>query len=184
MFLVRLGVLALAVFVTACGGDSDSSDPDSDGDRSVPETTATGQADGGGDDDGNVVGLDLGSLGSPPDAAPQTAVALIDSQEFSFDATELGSARCEVASDSIAVNIGQSEDWFAFVATRAGDAWSVGPSFALEDMPQHEGLTPRSQIFVDGQVVTFQGEIVIKEDPTDFASWERSLGSVTVNCGS
>ena len=156
-----------------------------------PATAATppAAAGGGADNDenagsgGGATGVDLTDLGPPPPADPQSAAALIDGETLTFPIDTLGSARCEVAEDAIAVNIGQSEDWLAFVAAPAGGSWSVGPTFGREDGPQYEGLTPGSEIIVSGDQVTFRGEIVIKADPTDPGSWERILGSLTINCG-
>ena len=192
-----IAALALAMVVAACGGDG-GAQSDSDTSNGEPSSSSGTEAvgeDGGGDGDtsggsgdigtsdgGGVAGIDLSGLGAPPEASPGTAVVEVDGQTHVFDSSDLGSARCEVSADSIAVNIGQSEDWFAFVATRSGNAWSTGPSFALEDEPEQEGLTPGSQILVAGEEVTFQGEIVIKTDPTDFDSWKRTVGSVAVNC--
>lgn len=180
--------VALVGALAACGGN-DSSTPDTQ-----PPSTGAPDASGSGDggqtgDNGNAGGgsgdpsLELGSLGAPPDAAPQTAVAVVDGETYTFDAADLGSQRCEVSSDAIAINIGQSEDWFTFVAAPAGNSWAAGPNMGLEDGLQLEGLPTDAEIVVSGETVTFQGEVVVKPNPSDFDSWERTIGSVTVNCG-
>lgn len=185
--------MALAVLLAGCGDNDDTpsgasadSNTSNDPESGSSETGNGAQDDGAPQPDegdgGGVAGLDLESLGAPPDAEPQTAVAVVDGETYVFAAAELGSARCEVGPDSIAVNIGQSEDWFTFVATRTGDTWTIGPSLGFEEGSQQEGLTPGARITVDGQTVLFEGEIVIKTEPTDFDSWKRTLGSVVVNC--
>ena len=174
--------LVLAFVVVACGGgDATTSESGTSTPQTASDPSDISAVEGG---DASDAGVDIGSLGSPPEADPQTAVAVVDGTTYTFAAAELGSARCEIESDRVAINIGQSEDWFAFVATAAGGTWTTGPSFGLEDAAQHEGLTPGSRIEVADQQVTFQGEIVIKVDQSDFDSWIRTIGSVTANCES
>lgn len=174
--------LASAVALAACGGDDDASTDDADQATATtaPTDDAVADADATGDP---IAGVDLSTVGPPPDAAPQTAVVVVDGATSTFDGTELGVGQCEVTPDRIAIRIGQSGPWMAFTATPAGDAWSAGPSWQTsDDPPQYEGLPPGGEIVVDGSTVTFRGEVVIKNDVTDFDSWERTVGAVTVNC--
>ena len=165
------------------GGDDASADTTPDGGQSGDSGNGgAGNGNDAGGDSSGVTGIDLSSLGPSPAADPQTAVIAIDGETLTFDIAELGAARCEVAADAIAVNIGQSEDWLAFVATPAGNSWSAGPTFGIEDGLQYEALTPGSEIVVEGDQVTFRGEIVVKTDPIDPGSWVRTLGGLTVNC--
>ena len=185
--------LVLTIALAACGGDDDDAAPAGADDPTSAEEVARGYDSGGGNgtgggDEGDagdpIAGVDLTSLGTPPEAAPGTAVVAIDGTTTTFDGAALGVGQCEIGPDRIAVRIGQSGPWMAFSASPAGDeAWSAGPSWQpVEDPPQFEGLTPGSEIVVDGETVTYQGEVVIKHVVNDFDSWERTVGSLTVNC--
>lgn len=178
------GVTCLVLLVAACSGDGDET--------TAAEEQAASGIDGApesSDEPGFVVdpvaGVDLSGLGAPPDAAPGTAVVSIDGTTTVLDGAALPVARCQVAPDSIAVNIGQSGPWLQFVATKSGESWTQGPEWQLgDDPPQYEGIVVGSEIAVDGERVTFQGEIVIKTENSDFDTWERTVGSLAINCAS
>lgn len=168
--------LLIAVFTAGCGGDSDSETSFSGSNTAAADTAS---------DPDPVAGVDLASAPEPPPAGRGGAAVTVDGVTTDFDGDVLGLGQCEVSDDRIAVRIGQSGPWLAFEAQRSGGVWSQGPSWQpADDPPQHEGMAVGAEIVVDGSTVTFRGEVVIQHDPLDFASWERTVGALTIDCGS